>query len=385
MKFTLLATAPLGLESVVAREVRQLGYETTEVDNGRIIYEADDLGISRSNLWLRAADRVMMILGEFPATTFEELFEGTKALPWSELLPIDARFPVEGRSVKSQLSSVPACQAIVKKAIVANMQEKFHQEWFDETGALYSIEVSIHRDIATLAIDTSGSGLHKRGYRTLTGPAPIKETLAASLVMLSRWEPHRPFADFLCGTGTIAIEAALLALRIAPGSFRSFASEDFAFMDKKAYQEAREEVADLADYTRKTTILASDIDPAAVRMAQTHAVRAKVSEHIDFRVLPAAEFYSKEQYGCVVTNPPYGQRLGDDKEVRILYEQMRGIMKVMPTWSFFVLSAHPDFTRFFGKKADKNRKLYNGRIECHLYQYLGPLPPRHRESQDALT
>ncbi len=373
--YRLMATAPLGLEAVVAREVKQLGYACT-VENGRVFYETDAAGIARCNLWLRTADRVLLVVGEFPARTFEELFEQTKALPWPELLPRDARFPVEGRSVKSQLSSVPACQAIVKKAIVSSMQKRYNDTWLEESGALYGIEVSLLKDVATITLDTSGAGLHKRGYRTQTGPAPIKETLAAALVLLSRWESHRPFADPLCGTGTIAIEAAMIARNIAPGWRRAFSAEAFAFLPSQSFSLAREEARDIMRPAGSQPIFASDIDPSAVTMARAHASKAQVEDSITFSVRPVASFDPQVEYGCMITNPPYGERLGDDPVVRQLYKEMGQMARRLPTWSFFVITAHPSFERLFAKPADKNRKLYNGRIECHFYQYLGPLPKR---------
>lgn len=377
MTYTVMATAPLGLEAVVAREVKQLGYEC-RVLNGKVIYQTDGLGIARSNLWLRCADRVLIIVGEFVAHTFEELFEQTKTLPWTDLLPQNARFPVEGRSVKSQLSSVPACQSIVKKAIVTSMQERYAQEWLEESGDLYAIEVSILNDVVTLTLDTSGPGLHKRGYRTEMGPAPIKETLAAALVLLSRWQAHRPFADPLCGSGTIAIEAAMIARHVAPGINRGFSAENFAFLPKDSFQLAREEARDALLPRGTQPILASDIDSSAVAMARQHAAKAGVFDSITFSVEPIATFFTKLDYGCIVTNPPYGERLSDELTVRQLYKEMGQAARRLPTWSFFIITAHPAFERLFGKQADKNRKLYNGRIECHFYQYLGPLPKREK-------
>lgn len=386
MGYTLLATAPLGLEALVAREVKELGYETTVVENGRVLFEADALGIARCNLWLRTADRVLLVVGQFQATTFEDLFEGTKALPWVDLLPRDCRFPVDGRSVKSQLASVPACQAIVKKAIVASLQKRYKEEWFSETGPEYSIEVSLLKDEVTLTLDTSGLGLHKRGYRTSTGVAPIKETLAAALVLLSRWSGHRPFADPLCGTGTIAIEAAMIASDMAPGMQREFASEAFDWVGPKNFAVAREEAEDREDRSPRLAypIYASDIDSRALRMAEEHARLAGVAHKIQFSARDIQSFVTSADYGCIVTNPPYGERIGDREQVRIVESTLGRILRDAPTWSLFVLTASPQFLRHMGRKADKNRKLYNGRIECKLYQYLGPLPPRQFSSTQAV-
>jgi len=380
MNYRLLATAPLGLEAVVAREVRELGYETTEVENGRVLFEADALGIARCNLWLRTADRVLLVVGQFQATTFEELFEGTKALPWTDLLPRDCRFPVDGRSVKSQLFSVPACQAIVKKAIVASLQKQYDTEWFAETGDEYGIEVSLLKDEAMLTLDTSGAGLHKRGYRTQMGQAPIKETLAAALVLLSRWAGHRPFADPLCGTGTIAIEAALIGCKIAPGRDRSFASESFDWVGRKLYGQARAEAQEIAHSAPALSYRIQDSvnDSRTLRMATEQARLAGVADQIEFQARDIQSFVPQDEYGCIVTNPPYGERMDDKEMIRIAERAMGRILRDHPTWSLFAISASPHFERHAGRKADKNRKLYNGRIECKLYQFLGPMPPRLR-------
>lgn len=371
----LMATAPLGLESIVARELTRLGYEPTQVENGRILFHGDDDAIARCNLWLRTADRVLLVAGMFRATTFDELFEGTKALPWENWLPKDAAFPVSGRSVKSQLSSVPACQAIVKKAIVDRLSTAYHQSWFDETGHTYALEVALHKDDVLLTMDTSGEGLHKRGYRTLNGPAPLKETLAAALIDLSRYESHRPFADPMSGTGTIAIEAALKGLNMAPGRLRTFAAESFSFVNHEAFARAREEARD-RELRQPLDMIASDIDPGARKIAEVHAQKAGVRQFIRFETMDIRAFKSDAEYGCVVTNPPYGERMGRDADMDALYHAMGQAARRLPTWSWFVIAADPLFPRKFGRKSDKNRKLYNGRIECHFHQYLGPLPKR---------
>ena len=375
--YRVMGTTPLGLEAIAAREIRQLGYECT-VENGRLDFQTDSKGIARCNLWLRTVDRILIVVGEFTATTFDDLFEGTKALPWSDLLPRDARFPVEGRSVKSQLSSVPACQSIVKKAIVDKLQQRHGEGWLSESGDLYPLEVSILKDVVTITLDTSGAGLHKRGYRTKNGPAPIKETLAAALVLLSRWEPHRPFADILCGTGTIAIEAAMYGRQVAPGLYRSFSAEHFDFLEEGIFDEIRKEAQSKVLPKSDVPILAYDLDPQAIELAQYHARQAGVEDSITFNVQEAAVFYPKIDYGCLISNPPYGERLGDDQSVRCLYQELGQVAKVLPTWSFFIITSHPQFERLFGKRAEKKRKLYNARMECQYYQYLGPLPPRQK-------
>ncbi len=371
----LIATAPFGLEAVVKRELVNLGIDTITTHNGYVEYEGDPLLLAQSNLWLRSADRVLIKMGAFKAETFDELFEGTKALPWGQLLPADAAFPVEGRSVKSRLSSVPACQRIVKKAIVESLRDAHGILELPEDGPLYSIEVSIQSDVALLTIDTSGAGLNKRGYRPINARAPIKETLAAALVQLSRWLPHRPFADPLCGSGTIAIEAALIGQNMAPGINRSFTAEVWDWIPERTWTDARAHAVSLRRPLAEP-ILASDIDPGVVQLAKENASRAGVQDSIIFDTLDIRHFHSDQPYGCIVTNPPYGERLGTAEEVEALYRTMGRVKKNMETWSWFVITSHPQFEKLFGSKADKKRKLYNGRIQTNLYQYLGPLPPR---------
>ena len=378
-KFELIATATFGLEAVVARELKDLGYTEQKVENGKVTFWGEEKDICRTNLWLRSADRVLVKMGEFKALTFEELFEQTKALNWPDWIPLDGNFPVEGKSVRSKLFSVPDCQAIVKKAVVEKMKQKYKQEWFSETGPRYRIEVALLKDMATLTIDTTGPGLHKRGYRKLVSEAPLKETLAAAMINLSYWNWERVLADPLCGSGTIPIEAALIGLNIAPGLKRNFVSEEWTRIPKRLWEEARIEAQDAVQRDRKLEILASDVDGDVLKMARYHAEQAGVEEQIKFQKLPVSEFRSRKKYGCIITNPPYGERLGEAKEVEELYRQMGKAFKDLDTWSFYVLTSHPRFEQLFGRKADKRRKLYNGRIECQYYQYYGPRPPKREE------
>lgn len=382
MEYTFLATAPFGLEAIVARELEELGFHDRTVENGRVYFKADPLGALRCNLWLRTADRVMWVVGQFQAETFDELFEGTKALPWSDWLPRGARFPIEGRSVKSQLSSVPACQSIVKKAIATKLTETYRDSWLEETGPTFSVEVSLLKDQVTLAIDTSGQGLHKRGYRVETGPAPIKETLAAALVLLSRWKAHRPFSDPMCGSGTIAIEAAWIGAGIAPGLLRSFSMESFGWLSTQEIHDIRDEAEAVKEHIPPMNITATDIDAHATALTTQHALLAGVGKYIQVAQQPLRQFSPVDPYGCLVSNPPYGERMGEDREVRMLYRQLGEIMRKQETWSTFILTSHEEFERLYGKRAEKNRKLYNGRIECHFYQYLGPLPPRPKKESE---
>jgi putative N6-adenine-specific DNA methylase len=374
-KLTIIATAAMGIESIVADEVRRLGYEC-KVENGKVTFEADEAAICRANLWLRTADRVKLKIGEFKATTFEELFEQTKALPWADYIPVDAEFPVIGKSVKSQLFSVSDCQAIVKKAVVESLKQHYRVSWFEETGPLYRIEVALHKDIATLTIDTSGAGLHKRGYRVAQGEAPLKETLAAALIQLTNWTPDRPFVDPFCGSGTIPIEAALIGQNIAPGFNRDFVSEQWDWIGKRTWEQARQEVEDLANYDQPLDIYGFDIDHRMIQIAKENALEAGLGDLITFKQMQVKDFTSKKQYGFIVGNPPYGERLGERKEVEKMYEDMGQTFSKLDTWSIYILTSHKEFEKYYGKTATKRRKLFNGFIETHYYQYWGPRPPK---------
>lgn len=378
-KVELIATATFGLEAVVAQEVKKLGYPEVSVENGKVTFCADTSAICRTNLWLRSADRVRLKIGEFKAVTFEELFEKTKALPWFELIPADANFPVEGKSIKSQLFSVSDCQAIVKKAVVESMKKKYKKQWFEEQGPLYKIEVALLKDIATLTIDTSGFGLHKRGYRRIASNAPIKETLAAALILLSRWHPDTVLMDPFCGSGTIPIEAALIGQNIAPGMNREFASESWPTIPRELWRQARKETHDLANYEQPLSIIGADIDNEAVKIARKNACEAGVDDKIHFQRLAfsADNIQHKKKYGKVICNPPYGERLGELREVEKLYREMGEIFfRKLDTWSYYILSSHPEFERLFGTPASKKRKLYNGDIKVDYFQYYGPRPPK---------
>lgn len=375
-RLQLIATAPMGLEAIVARELRDLGYNDLEVENGRVTFAGDLKDICRCNLWLRTSDRILVKMGEFPAKTFDELFEGTKALPWEDWIPVDGEFPVEGRSHHSQLSSVPASQGIVKKAIVEKLKQSYRTDWFQENGARYVIEVNLHKDVALLTLDTTGPALHKRGYRKLVTEAPIKETMAAAMLQLSRWNASRPLYDPCCGSGTFLIEAAMMGWNIAPGLRRSFPSEHWRIIPEELWAEAREEAFDSVQDDEPLQLTGSDIDPQAIEVAKAAAKSAGFGREITFNVLPAAKAKPEGEYGCLITNPPYGERLSEKNEVEKLIRQLGNTAAQLPTWSFFAISPTKQFEHYFGRKADKRRKLYNGRIECQYYQFLGPLPPR---------
>jgi putative N6-adenine-specific DNA methylase len=377
--YQLIATAAMGLEALVAKEVRSLGYDC-EVENGKVIYTGDEHAIARSNLWLRTADRVKIKVGEFKAYTFDELFEKTKALPWEKFLPEDAEFPVVGKSVKSTLFSVSDCQAIVKKAVVEKMKQHFKRStWFEETGAYFRIEVALLKDVATITLDTSGSGLHKRGYRVDQGEAPLKETLAAALVLLTNWKADRPFMDPFCGSGTIPIEAAMIGQNIAPGFNREFVSERWNWIPANVWEEARNEAEDLANYDQPLDILGTDIDHRMVKIAQDNAFEAGFADLIHFKQMQVSDISTNKQYGVIVGNPPYGERLGEKKAIEHMYKEMGQAFAALDTWSKYILTSHEQFEQFYGKPATKKRKLFNGFIRTDLYQYWGTKPLRQND------
>lgn len=374
----LIATSAMGLESLVAKEVRDLGYEC-QVENGRITYRGDELAIARSNLWLRTADRVKIKAGEFKAYSFDELFEKTKSIPWEQFLPENAEFPVSGKSQKSKLFSVSDCQSIVKKAIVERLRKSYKKtSWLEENGPLFKIEVSLLKDVATLTIDTSGSGLHKRGYRVDQGEAPLKETLAAALVMLTNWTPDRPFADPFCGSGTIPIEAALIGQNIAPGFNREFVSESWDWVRDTVWEQARNEAEDLANYEQPLDITGSDIDHRMAKMAAENAFEAGLGDLVNFKQMRVQDFATNKDYGVIVSNPPYGERLGEKKAVEQMYRDMGKVLGGLDTWSIYVMTSNEQFEEFYGKPATKKRKLFNGFIRTDYYQYWGKRPPRER-------
>ncbi len=373
--YTLVATATFGVESIVADELTRLGYGDLTVENGRVTFPGGARDIARCNIALRCADRLLIQMASFEATDFEELFQQTRAVPWEYLIPADGKMHVTGKSVRSKLKSVPDCQAIVKKAVVEAMKRKYPGSWFPETGPVYKIEVSLAHDRAFLTVDTSGPGLHKRGYRTGQGEAPLKETLAAAMVLLSRWEPGRELADPFCGSGTIPIEAALIGRRRAPGIGRSFVAETWPAIAEGVWREAREEARSLI-VAPDFRILASDADGTVLKAARENAEAAGVADAISFQKLPVDRFRSARKYGCIVCNPPYGERTGDMRDVERIYRTMGEVYSRLDCWSLFALSPHPRFEQLFGRRAERKRKLFNGNIQCYLYQYLGPLPPK---------
>ncbi len=384
--FELIATTTFGIESVVKREIEDLGYDITEVTDGRITYTGDIEAIVLSNLWLRSADRVFIKMGQFMATTFTELFDQVAQLPWENWITKDAKFTVNGKSVKSALFSISDCQAIVKKAIVTRLQKVYNVEWFEETGPSYTINVGLLKDIATLTIDTTGNeGLHKRGYRVSNVEAPIKETLAAALIQISYWKKGRIFYDPCCGSGTFAIEAALIAKNIAPGLYRSFASCRWSQIPQKLWDELREDAKEVIDKKGNPIIYASDINRNAILAAKQNADAAGVSEYITFFAKPVhTTSLPHGDFGIVLCNPPYSERISEMPQVQKLHKDLRMLMDNNPTWSFYTITAVESFEQDFGKKANKNRKLFNGRIPVRFYQFYGPKPPKDGENFKAV-
>ncbi len=369
MKLELVATCLFGLEHLLGEEINALGYERISTIDGRVTFLGDEEAVALSNIFLRYAERVFIKLGSFRAESFEELFEGTRALNWQDFIGKDDAFPVKGHSIKSKLHSIPDCQSIVKKAVVRSMTERYGITQFAETGVKYQIEFFILNDIATLMIDTSGVALHKRGYRRDSLGAPIRETLAAAIAATARPRENVLLWDPMCGSGTIAIEAAMLMRNIAPGRSRKFAAEDFGFIDAKVWKNAREEAFD----TQRSTdfqAFASDIDPAAVALAEKNVRLAGVSENVRVFRMDARKIAAEGRRGTIVTNPPYGERLGTIREAEQLYKDIGLHFRSLSPWQVYVITSHPQFERFYGKKADKIRKLYNGMLPCYLYQYF---------------
>lgn len=376
MQYKLLATMASGLEALTAREVQALGYEE-RTDNGKVYFEGDETAIAKANVWLRTADRVKIIVGQFTATTFDELFEGVKALPWDHYLPLDAEFPVAGRSVRSKLHSEPDVQAITKKAIVDKLATVYHRRGrLAETGKTYPLEVSILRDVATLTIDTTGPSLFKRGYRIAKGEAPLKENFAAALAMLTNWHPDMPFVDPTTGSGTIPIEAAMIGLNLAPGMQRHFAFEDFAFMDPEILQQVKDEAMDQADFDRELDIQGFDLNPQMIEIAKENAKQAGLSQTIRFKQVAVKDNQLTASRGVIVSNPPYGKRLGELDAARQLYKEMGEVYRPLTGWSKYILTADLEFEKAYGAKATKRRKLYNGTIRTDYFQYWAKRAPR---------
>ena len=369
MKLQLVATCLFGLEHLLGQEIEALGYERISTIDGRITFLGDEQAVALSNIFLRYAERVFIKVGSFRAETFDQLFEGTKALPWADFIGKNDTFPVKGHSIKSKLFSIPDCQAIVKRAVVASMTERYGITRFPEEGVKYQIEFFILNDECTLMIDTSGVALHKRGYRREANAAPIRETLACAIAATSRPRENVLLWDPMCGSGTIAIEAAMMMKNIAPGKNRHFAAEAFPFIGKQIWQDAREEAAE-GEVENDFRAYASDIDPACVALAEKNARAAGVSDVIKIFRMDARKIAAEGRRATIVTNPPYGERMGTERQVEALYREIGEHFRSLSPWQVYIITSHPAFERFYGKKADKVRKLYNGMLPCYLYQYF---------------
>ncbi|MBE5891132.1 MAG: class I SAM-dependent RNA methyltransferase [Lachnospiraceae bacterium] len=379
--FQLIVPCHFGMEAVTKREIFDLGYEITKVEDGRITFEGDGEAICRANVFLRTAERVLLQVGRFHAETFDDLFEGIKALPWEEYVPEDGKFWVtKASSIKSKLFSPSDIQSIAKKAMVERMKSHYHLNWFPEDGAPYPVRIFLMKDEVTVALDTSGDSLHKRGYRTLSSKAPITETLAAALIMLTPWKKDRILVDPFCGSGTFPIEAAMMAANIAPGMNRSFTAEQWTnLVDKKTWYETVEEAREMIEPNPSVDIQGFDIDGAVVKAARENAKRAGVDHLIHFQQRAVADLHHPKKYGFIITNPPYGERLEDKEDLPYLYTQIGDAYRALDSWSLYMITSYEDAEKYVGRKADKNRKIYNGMIKTYFYQFMGPKPPKRTQ------
>ena len=380
-KMELIAPCHFGLEAVLKREILDLGYEISEVEDGRVTFYGDADAICRANIFLRTAERILLKVGSFRAVTFEELFDKTKELPWEDYIPQNGKFWVaKAASVKSKLFSTSDIQSIMKKAMVRRMQERYCVEWFPENGASYPVRVFLMKDIVTVGIDATGISLHKRGYREVSGKAPITETLAAALIMLTPWRKDRILVDPFCGSGTFPIEAAMMAANIAPGMNRSFLSEKWDnLITKKNWYDVIDEANDMICDDVEVDIQGYDVDSSVIKIARRNAREAGVDHLIHFQERDVKELNHPKKYGFIITNPPYGERLEDKKDLPDLYRAFGESFKRLDSWSAYMITSYDDAERYFGRKADKNRKIYNGMLKTYYYQFLGPKPPKRKE------
>ena len=378
--YELIAPCHFGLEAVLKKEILDLGYEISQVEDGKVTFLGDAEAICRANIFLRTTERILLKVGSFKAVTFEELFQGTKTLPWEEYIPQEGRFWVKkANSIKSKLFSPSDIQSIMKKAMVERMKQGYGVSVIPETGADYPVRVSLYKDIVTVALDTTGESLHKRGYRKLTSKAPIEETLAAALIMLTPWNKDRILVDPFCGSGTFPIEAAMMAANMAPGMNRSFLSEDWKqIIPRKCWYEAMDEAQEMVDDTVSVDIQGYDLDPEVIKAARANAELAGVAHMIHFQQRPVSELSHPKKYGFLITNPPYGERIEDKKNLPALYTQIGERFKALDSWSAFIITSYEDVEKYMGRKADKNRKIYTGMMKTYFYQFLGPKPPRRK-------
>ena len=383
-KFELIAPCHFGLEAVLKKEIIDLGYDVTLVEDGRITFFGDEEAVSRANVFLRTAERVLLKVGSFHAETFEELFQGTRSLPWEEFIPSDGKFWVaKAASVKSKLFSPSDIQSIMKKAMVERLKGVYHVSWFEEDGAPFPVRVFLMKDEVTVGLDTTGESLHKRGYRKLTAKAPIAENLAASLIMLTPWRGDRILVDPFCGSGTFPIEAAMMAASMAPGMNRSFTAEEWpSVVGKRNWYDAVDEAREMVDLQIETDIQGYDIDDAMVSIARENAKLAGVDKLIHFQRRPLSQLSHPKKYGFLITNPPYGERLEEKSALPALYKEIGERYASLDSWSMYLITAYENAERDIGRKADKNRKIYNGMMKTYFYQYMGPKPPRRQNLPD---
>lgn len=380
-RYELIAPCHFGLEAVLKREIYDIGYDVTQVEDGRVTFEGDEEAVCRANIFLRTAERILLKTGSFHAETYDELFEAVKAIPWEDYLPENAKFWVtKASSVKSKLYSPSDIQSIVKKAMVERMKQKYQVDWFPEDGAAYPVRVFLMKNQVTIGLDTSGDHLHKRGYRTMAGKAPLSETLAAALILLTPWKRDRILVDPFCGSGTFPIEAAMIAANMAPGMGRHFQAEKWSGLIRSSlWGEIREEAEAMVDTDIETDIQGYDIDGDIIKVARDNARRAGVDHLIHFQQRAVADLRHPKKYGFVITNPPYGERLEDKKNLPGLYREMGEAFKRLDSWSEYILTSYEDAERYIGRKADRNRKLYNGMLKTYFYQFLGPKPPAKKK------
>ena len=378
----LVAPCHFGMEAVLKREIYDLGYEITKVEDGRVTFEGDEEAICRSNIFLRTAERVMVQIGRFHATTFDELYENMKALLWEKWIPQDGKFWVKkASSVKSKLFSASDIQSICKKAMVDRLKMTYHTDWFEEDGASFPVRVFLLKDEVTVALDTTGEPLHKRGYRTWTSKAPISETLAAALIMLTPWRADRILVDPFCGSGTFLIEAAMMAANMAPGMNRSFTAEAWTHViPKQLWYDTVEEAQEMVDLDVETDLQGYDLDPDMIKIARANAKQAGVEKLIHFQQRDVTDLKHSKKYGFIITNPPYGERLEEKKDLPALYTTIGEVYRNLDAWSLYMITSYEEAERYIGRKADKNRKLYNGMIRTYFYQFMGPKPPKKKDN-----
>lgn len=383
-QWELIAPCHFGLEAVLKREITDLGYEVSSVENGKVTFIGDEEAVAYANIFLRTTERILIKIGEFKATTFEELFEQTKALPWEEYIPEDGKFWVaKANSVKSKLFSPSDIQSIMKKAMVERMKYEYKKDWFPETGASFPLRVTLMNDIVTVGLDTTGVSLHKRGYRQMTAKAPITETLAAALIMLTPWRKDRILVDPMCGSGTFPIEAAMIAADMAPGMHRTFLAQQWTdLIPEKCFADAFEEAKDRVNTDITVDIQGYDLDPEVIKAARANAKLAGVDHLIHFQQRDIKDLHHPKKYGFIICNPPYGERISEKAELPALYTTIGERYRALDSWSMYLITSYEDTQKYIGRKADKNRKIYNGMMKTYFYQYMGPKPPKKRMQEE---